>query len=155
MAYKCLNCGHIFEEGEQKEFRDFLGEYCGRPVYETTSGCPHCGGSYEKTVPCEICGSEHLDEELCGGVCEECFDEHKNDFEVCKKFADDDCDTEFIEINAFLASVFDAADIEQILMDFLRNKMPDVDCRNFINNDKSWFGEKLVKEVSKNENKKG
>ena len=116
------------------------------------SGCPLCKGDYEETVKCSICGSEHLEDELNGGVCDECIDEYRKDFQTCYEVSFGE--TEDIKINALLASLFDVSDIEQILKEYIRDKWQDVDCSQFIDEDKSWFGERLVEEVKKNENSK-
>ena len=152
MAYKCLDCGHIFEEGEQAHWSESRGEFWGMSCSEEMSGCPLCRGAYEKATPCEICGSEHLEDELNSGVCDECIDAYRKDFDACYKLSVGD--TVKIEINALLASLFDVSDIEQILKEYIRDRWQDVDCSPFIDEDKSWFGERLVEEVKKNENSK-
>ena len=63
--YKCVVCGHLFEEGEQASFFEEQGfgyEYCKRQ-----QGCPICKGEYEEIKPCKICGSyvRDIDEEYC------------------------------------------------------------------------------------------
>ena len=63
-------------------------------------------------------------------------------------------ETQEIEINALLASLFDVADIERILKEYVLERLHDVDCSQFIDEDISWFGEKLAEEVKKNENAK-
>lgn len=143
-SYKCLNCGHIFEEGEQRHWTESYGE--------EMSGCPLCGGSYNGTVKCFICGSEHLEDELNGGVCEECIGEYRKDFNSCYELSIGE--TTKIEINSLLASLFCVSDIEQILKEHIRHKCQDVDCSPFIDEDISWFGERLVEEVKKNEKSK-
>ena len=150
--YKCLDCGHIFDEGEQKKWTENVGECFGFPAYETFGCCPLCGGGYAETVRCEICGAEYLEDELNGGVCNECIDEYRKDFNVCYKISVGE--TTEIEINSLLASLFDVSDIEQILKEYIQDKWQDVDCSSFINEDKSWFGAKLAEEVNKNENSK-
>ena len=152
MSYKCLECGHIFEEGEQARRRERRGEFWGAPCLEEMSGCPLCHGDYEKTKPCKICGSEHLEDELNGGVCDECIDEYRKNFDACYELSIGE--TTKIEINSLLASLFEVSDIEQILKDHVRDKWHDVDCSPFIDKDILWFGEKLAKEVKKNENSK-
>lgn len=152
MAYKCLDCGNIFESGEEKSWRESRGEYFGFPCCEEMSGCPVCGGSYKKTTQCEICGSEHFKDELSGGVCDECIDDYRKDFKMCKKIAFGE-ETE-IRINSLLAKLFDVATMEAILCAYIENKEPNVDCSEFIDEDIIWFGEKLAEEVSKNENGK-
>lgn len=152
MAYKCLNCGHIFEEGEQACWNESRGEFWGSPCSEEMSGCPLCNGAYEKTTPCKICGSEHLEDELNGGVCNECIDEYRKNFDACYKLSIGK--TTKIEINSLLASLFEVSDIEQILKEYIIDRWHDVDCSQFIDEDISWFGEKLAEEVKKNENGK-
>lgn len=150
MFYKCLECGHIFEEGEEAVWYDTHG--LERPPYEKMSGCPICKGAYEETVQCAVCGSEHLEDELNGGVCDECIDEYRKDFNSCYELSFGE-KTE-IKINSLLASLFDVSDIEQILKEYIREKYPDVDCSQFIDEDKSWFGERIAEEVKNNENGK-
>ena len=147
MAYKCLSCGHIFEEGEQATWREYMGECHGSPAYEEFSGCPICNGEYEETKRCEICGGEFLEYELLGGcVCEECIEEHSKDFDVCYKISANE--KEEIKINALLVSLLDVDEIETILYHYLKTKR-DIDCSKFVNQDKDWFADRLVEEVIK------
>lgn len=146
--YKCVECGHIFEEGEEKRWDEYQGECFGFPYYEQMDGCPVCKGNFEKTVRCKLCNSEHLADELWSGVCEGCIEERKNDLSVCKEIGDGDLRE--IKINGLLASFFEQGEIEQILFDFIRIKCPDADFSKYIDEDKSWFAERLVKIESKN-----
>jgi DNA-directed RNA polymerase subunit RPC12/RpoP len=155
MSYKCLDCGHIFEDGEQAHWSESRGEYWGTPCSENMSGCPLCKGEYEETVQCAVCGSEHLEDELNGGVCDECIDSHRYDIDMC--FSVGANDTEGVEINCFLASMFDKEEVEEILFRELKEaqKYRKIDCEKFIESDRSWFAEILAKEVEKDENAKG
>lgn len=148
MTYKCLECGHIFEEGEEGHYFE-NGECWGAPYSQKIYCCPLCKGDYDVTTPCEICGSEHLEEELNGGLCDECIDKYTNDIEMCFKIGKNDDDK--VELNCFLASVFEKDEIEEILFEELkkRNKYVTVDCEKFINSDRSWFAERLVEELEK------
>ena len=150
MAYKCIECGNIFEEGEQAVWYEKHG--LDTPPYERRTGCPLCKGGYEETVKCKICGAEHFEHELNGGVCKDCIDKCRNDFNICYKVSFGE--TTKIEINSLLASLFDAGDIEQILKEYIRDRWHNVDCSPFIDEDILWFGEKLAEEVKKNENAK-
>lgn len=154
MAYKCLNCGNIFERGEQARWIENLGEYWGLPCLKEMSGCPCCFGAYEETYQCELCGSEHAEDELYGGVCEECIDNYKSDFKTCYEISLN-AEKVNVKINALLASLLDDDEIEEILIDFVKEHCKDADCTQFIEDDKHWFGEQLAKEVRKNEDKKG
>lgn len=145
MAYKCRDCEHIFDEGEEAVWQERLGEYDKEMI-----GCPWChSNAYDETKQCEICGEDHLDDELFGGVCEECLDKARHDFKLCRKICGDE--KWEIKINALLASLFDEGDIEQILMEYIAKRCENVDCSKFIDNDADWFGEQLAKEVNKNE----
>ena len=147
MAFKCLSCGHIFEEGEQATWREYMGECHGSPAYEEFSGCPICNGEYEETKQCEICGGEFLEDELNGeGVCDECIEEYSKDFDVCYKISANE--KEEIKINALLVSLLDVDEIETILYHYLKTKR-DIDCSKFVNQDKDWFADRLVEEVIK------
>ena len=150
MAYKCCDCGHIFEDGEEAVWYDTHG--LERPPYEKMSGCPICKGAYEETVQCDVCGSDHLENELSGGVCDECINEYRKNFNACYELSIGE--TTPIEINSLLASLFDVCDIEQILKEYIRDRWQDVDCSPFIDKDISWFGERIVEGVKKNENGK-
>ena len=65
IMFKCLECGNLFEEGEQAEWVEMHGFNYGNG--EKWSGCPICKGDYEEIKPCKICGSyDHdYDEEYC------------------------------------------------------------------------------------------
>ena len=149
MSYICLDCGHIFEDGEQAHRKETRGEYWGSSCSEDVSCCPLCGGEYAKSVPCSICGSEHLEEDLNGGLCDECIDKYKNDIEMCFKIGKNDDDK--VELNCFLASMFEKSEIEELLFEELtrKTKYVTVDCEKFINSDRSWFAERLVEELEK------
>ena len=152
MSYKCLECGHVFSEYDLNTWEESRGEHFGIPCYEKMSGCPICEGDYEETVQCAVCGSEHIEDELFGGVCSECIDEYRKDFNACYEISIGE--TKEIKINALLASLFDVSDIEQILKEYIRDKWKDVDCSQFIDEAIQWFGEKISEEVKNGENSK-
>ena len=148
MAFKCLSCGHIFEEGEQARWEEHHPYGMGY-ASESFSGCPICNGDYEETKQCEICGGEFLEDKLNGGcVCDECVEEYKRDLETCYKIADT-AEKEEIKINPLLVSLFDVDEIETILYQQLESVKDNIDCSAFINEDKDWFAERLAEEVSK------
>ncbi len=71
--YKCVECGHIFDDGEQSVSREYHTEIDGG-FYEELASCPICGGEFEETLRCEKCGGEFLKDELVGGCyCDECL----------------------------------------------------------------------------------
>ena len=63
--YRCNECGHLFEDGEQAEWVEMHGFNYGNG--ERFSGCPICKGDYEEIKPCKICGSfnHNIDEKFC------------------------------------------------------------------------------------------
>lgn len=142
--YKCLECGNLFEEGEQATWQESRGEFWGSPCNKTLSGCPVCKGEYEKTVKCSICSSEHLEDELISGVCNDCLEQYSENVDVVFKIAKGSEDT--ISINSFLASVYDNETIEKILLENLKQtaKYRQEKIKNFLNDDKTWFAERLT-----------
>lgn len=60
--YKCEECGHVFEEGEQSTWIE--------PHGERLSGCPICNGAYEEVHFCSICGEIKCS--MSEDVCEDC-----------------------------------------------------------------------------------
>lgn len=141
MAYKCLNCGHIFDEGEERRWIE--------PHGEEMTGCPLCSEGYERTRQCKMCGGEFLEDELFGGICQDCIDGYSYDIDMCYKIGE--CDKESIEINSFLANSFRQLEIETILYSVLkeREKIRKIDCKNYIYEDLEYFAEKLAEEVNK------
>ena len=101
-------------------------------------------------MPCEICGSAHLPDELNQGICEECINSFDTDINICREVgANDEQD---IKLNGFLATIFEQSAIEEILFEFLKKRQnyEKVDCTEYINQDLYWF----LEEVKKNEKSK-
>ena len=144
MTFKCYECGHIFESGEESRWTESYGE--------EMSGCPVCGGSYDETKQCSICDAEHLEDELDGGVCESCINEYRYDIGMCRKIGEKS--KENVEINSFFASMYSALEIEELIWRDMMNtqKIKSVDCTPFIETDRTWFAENLAEEVNDNEN---
>ena len=86
--YKCPDCGHLFEEGEQSTWTECHGE--------SSSGCPVC--SCEALVEakrCKVCGEWMMDDweydtELYSGICEGCLKDYVSE-EYALQFL---CETE-------------------------------------------------------------
>ena len=55
--YKCTECGHLFEEGEQATWEEEHG--LDSPPYEKWSGCPVCRGGYEDVNRCKATGESN------------------------------------------------------------------------------------------------
>lgn len=130
--YKCNDCGHIFECGEEKVVRERHGFSCG-PV-EAFKVCPACGGSYDvyyssvdDVQPCKICG---FATDLDGyDVCEDCVVERINYENALAYMTETDNLTFFIfhyiynmEYPKKTTPKFD----EEMRMVFLRSKVNDL-----------------------------
>lgn len=156
---KCVECGHVFSEYELNTWEESRGEHFGIPCYEKMSGCPICEGDYEDAVECDICGENHPASELTSGVCEDCIKTYQHDVDMHFKIGANDTDS--VELNCFLASVFTKEDIELILLNALKSrkgyakKQVESDCERFIEYNREWFAERLAEEVKKNEVGKG
>ena len=81
---------------------------------------------------CCICGNPYNENQLYNGVCTECIGQHRYDIDLCYNIGEKQ--TVSININGFLAKIFDAADIEEILREKLDeyNYKCLIDCRKFI-----------------------
>lgn len=138
--YKCLKCGKVFEESrEERELRGFVG---GDYAFENMYYCPHCGGDYEESRQCAICGEEFGRDELHGGVCIHCINEKREDFDSIYNISIGENSS--VEINALIATLFDPADINEILRKHIRENMPNVDCSAYIDEDLDYIGEALA-----------
>lgn len=73
MMYRCCECGHLFEDGEQAVWYENQGECHGVTAMERFSGCPLCHGDYEEVHQCKKCGDWHTEDELYDGWCEDCL----------------------------------------------------------------------------------
>ena len=92
MMYRCLNCGNLFEEGEQATWYENQGECHGSIAMGRFDGCPLCRGDYEEVYQCKGCGDWHSEGVLCDGWCEKCLRETINYdtfFEYCEANRDD------------------------------------------------------------------
>ena len=92
MMFKCCECGHLFEEGEQATWYENQGECHGRIAMEMFGGCPVCKGDYEEVHQCNECGDWHTGNELYDGWCEKCLRETINYdtfFEYCEANKDE------------------------------------------------------------------
>lgn len=65
MVFRCQECGHIFEEGEQSNWTE--------PYGERMSGCPLCDSPYEEAHMCRVCNE--YSKVNSNGVCTECYEE--------------------------------------------------------------------------------
>ena len=90
MMFKCCECGHLFEDGEQAVWEERHGFING--PFEKWSGCPLCKSDYEEVRQCKECGDWHTEEELYDGWCEKCLRETINYdtfFEYCEANKDE------------------------------------------------------------------
>ena len=84
MMYRCENCGHLFEDGEQVVWHENYGAEIGGEMF---AGCPMCNGGYEEVHQCKECDEWHAEDELYFGWCEKCLRETINYdtfFEYCE-----------------------------------------------------------------------
>ena len=92
MMYRCENCGHLFEEGEQAVWHENQGECHGITAMEQFSGCPLCHDDYNEVYQCNECCDWHYADELYSGWCEKCLRETINYdtfFEYCEANKDE------------------------------------------------------------------
>lgn len=146
--YRCENCGNIYEQGEERVTEEYRGECFGFPSYEEVYGCPACGSpDYETLYPCGVCGELHPEDELFGGACGECIDKCRYDTETCERIAE--TEKVSVDVSPLITAMFDDMEIEAIVLDYLkRHSEGSIDYMPFIEQDKDWFGERLIEETN-------
>lgn len=130
--FKCYNCGHIFDDGEQSTWIERHGLEWGG---ESCSGCPLCDGQYGEAISCKRCGGAFLPDELVEGFCNDCIEELKDEY----RFNVERCNEIFEEpnnedINPFLLSFFSYERINDILLNKLLElkEYMAIDCKKYI-----------------------
>lgn len=141
MFYKCYECGHIFEEGEQ----NYSGDGWNEPKIEV---CPVCGDTFGEAQICSRCGGQFLKDELTEGFCENCVNEAIEEYgfnHITELYLMASNEKEEVELNAFIASMFSPSQINELLLRELlkSDKIKKVDCSHFLKSDKNWFLEKI------------
>ena len=94
MMYRCENCGHLFEEGEQSVWHENYGAEIGGEMFD---GCPMCKGGYEEVHQCKECGDWHYEDELYDGWCEKCLRETIN-YDTFFDYCEANKDEQYLDI---------------------------------------------------------
>lgn len=154
MYYKCENCEHIFEEGEEARGSSFLAFYGDEKVLVDYIACPCCGSdNIVKATKCQKCGKILIEDETKEGYCEKCAKEivsrYKYDISTCYNVAKKSNETQSVDINLFLATMFTEKQINEILYRELAtaSAFSPIDCTPFTEDDEDWFFEKVLEEV--------
>lgn len=143
--YICPDCGRTYEDEEvvsvYKEDHISGNVFLCRPItcesFVEVADCD-CGCELEKAVPCENCGSWVEDGNT---LCEDCLQEYKT-IDVALDIGGewDGC----VSLNGFMLSFYSREDIEQILLDSIRNESEEKVRRaveKYCNEDKECFKE--------------
>ena len=147
MKYFCLDCKGSCESNELGSYSECVGEFWGSPAYQSFAVCPYCGSEeIVEAMECKVCGTVYPEDEIHGAVCDECLNKYKQDPQRCYDVTKEH-KTE-ISINDFLAQMFTESEIEKILLDFCLERK--VDCTEYVDWDKSWFGDCIIEHNSKN-----
>ena len=94
--YKCVECGHLFEEGEQARWTEDAGECWGQKAYIEQAGCPICKGGYEEARQCVKCNGHFFKDELESGYCKECLESEITTDLAYKYFKEKDLVVDFL-----------------------------------------------------------
>jgi hypothetical protein len=151
---KCMDCGAILEEDELDSVECLIASDDGgyHKLYEREHRCPKCGGrDIYDAVQCVECGgflyagngTDDVPSHWMGGVrewiCEDCLKKTSLDETVAVGKRDAKLS---VNINAFLASAFTAAEIEDILVEALK-KNPTKAIEEYVTGDPDWFAWEL------------
>ena len=141
----CNFCGAIKNEEDLKTYTQIHDYTDLQPLKERVVdySCDECGrGDYVKATECKICGSWFDDEDLVG-VCESCLEDEET-FENAVKLGREN--TESREINGFLASLFSAEKINDILEQYAEQHFTDhcTEIVHYCEEDKRFFADLIV-----------
>lgn len=129
----CDECGEVFfEEDVQHHYYDDSGDEYGSPC---------CNGDFADAYECKMCGEYFRESELHNGVCDECLYEHKRDYALLEKFAEEWYDNEPVELSPLITSTLTAEQINGILLRYIEER--DIDCSPFIKANSDDFADKL------------
>ena len=103
MMYRCLNCGNLFEDGEQATWYENQGECHGSIAMGRFDCCPVCRGDYEEVYQCKECGDWHSEGDLYDGWCEKCLRETIN-YDTFLEYCEANSDEQYLDI--FMMSDF-------------------------------------------------
>lgn len=131
MMFKCCDCGHLFEDGEQAIWYENQGECHGRIAMEKFGGCPMCKGDYEEVHQCKECDEWHTEDELYDGWCEKCLRETIN-YDTFFEYCEANKDEQYLDI--FVMSEFlnmdmpkhSSDEFHQVMVKIYRGKVKSV-----------------------------
>ena len=157
MMYRCVNCGNLFEEGEQAVWYENQGECHGVTAMERFSGCPLCHDDYEEVHQCKECGEWHSEDELYEGWCEKCLRETINYdtfFEYCEANKDEQYLDTFVMyyiLNCEYVPKYSSDEFHELMIETYKRSVADVklfdgrfgfleDCVRFVMDDDGYSG---------------
>ena len=109
----CLHCGHVFDE------KDIVEKYYDMATGTYREECPNCGSEdFEEAAYCEVCNQWFPCDEVTGKVCDKCL---KKNITVQNIFKYGRARKEKVELNGFLAYVYEPDEIEHILTEHFRS----------------------------------
>jgi hypothetical protein len=140
----CNICGEVISEEELRTYKEIHGySSLGQAFAErfTDFRCD-CGGDYVEATECACCG-KWFDNEDLHGICEGCLEDYEtldNAIKIGEQY------TEKVEINNFLASVFTAEQINEILATAAKERFADhsKEIVDYLECDKQAFSEWVI-----------
>lgn len=123
--YQCDKCGKQYDElpravQESFEMWGHRFRYSDGRMLECTAIQPNgkrCGGDLFEIKKCNFCGEDFPANKIFNGLCRDCVIE-STDLDTAIKSGKNN--TEYVEINGFLSSMFPKYEINQILTEHLK-----------------------------------
>lgn len=151
--YICEYCGNSVDEIPTITYYDRVDGNSAMSGYITETENCSCGGNYVEAKECACCG-EYISTKG-KDICDKCITKNMN-IQTTIAYSDEYVTPTEIEINSFIASIFDKKQINSILIKAMTEMIDSGDCnikdfedkaKNFCNEDRNNFYEYLMEHV--------
>lgn len=119
MKYICSRCGAAVDELPKTTEKHPVGD--GYAEEEMVSWFCSCGGEFDCTKTCKICGETKSEEDnlFHGDICEECLKTAAKDFDLVKKCSDNGNVKAMAEVDSLVLTLLAGRDINEILWNII------------------------------------
>lgn len=107
----CKDCGKVIADDELITHLESRGEFWGNNCFEEIVDKCECGGEFVEAKQCQMCGEWICEDDE--NVCDDCLQNNAT-YDNALKYGEEN--KESVELNGFLANVFTADEVNEILI---------------------------------------